>query len=127
MVDAAKGLLNKVLPPPLSPPSFSLFLSLSLSVSHARARALSLYVYIFPHTTIYVPMCPRTTICVLILLYARAQVLPDVYIYTDHQKGTSAGLSPGYAIRSFFSLEQLLSLFFYVYMIEEGDDRVARR
>jgi RNA 3'-terminal phosphate cyclase-like protein len=25
-------------------------------------------------------------------------VLPDVYIYTDHQKGASAGLSPGFGV-----------------------------
>ena len=26
------------------------------------------------------------------------KVLPDVYIYTDHQKGASAGASPGYGV-----------------------------
>ena len=51
-------------------------------------------------------------------MYTSAQVLPDVYIYTDHQKGASAGLSPGYAIRSFFCLVRFCA-FFYVFIIEE--------
>jgi len=51
-------------------------------------------------TTVYKRSYWYIYMCLYCHMRVRTQVLPDVYIYTDHQKGASAGLSPGYAIRS---------------------------